>query len=231
MLRRLVGHGRDHRHTAPVRRVDRELGLARVVDRAERLLDDGRARVEPEEHTGAEARRVGDEGIAHAYRDERALRAGADVADAVVGGGRVLGLTGAVAVVHRVERVVVTEEEVPSGDVVDVAVVVVVGTVRVVRVEDQVLGIGDAVAVAIRDRSEVGDGEAAVTVAVAARRGARRRHLTAVEVRPIGEIAHRTRIAPFDPGVEHRDPDVGPAARDPPCEIDGGALLPAEVVW
>ena len=44
-------------------------------------------------------------------------------AAAVVGlGGRVLGLAGAVAVRHLVERVVVVVEEVPAGDVVDVAV-------------------------------------------------------------------------------------------------------------
>jgi hypothetical protein len=45
-----------------------------------------------------------------------------------------------VAVVHRVERVVVAEEEVPAGDVVDVAVVVVVASVRVLRVQDEGAG-------------------------------------------------------------------------------------------
>ena len=173
MLGGLVGHRRDDDHVAPVRGVDRLLRLRRVADRAERLLDHVGARVEREQHAGREAPAVGDERVADAHGQEPAVRARADVAGAVRGRGRVPASPVPWPKLDGVERVVVAEEEVPTRDVVDVAVVVVVDPVVVGRVEDEILGVGEPVAVAVGEPAEVGDVEAAVAVAVAVGRRAR----------------------------------------------------------
>ena len=195
MLRRLVGHRGDHDDAAVVRRVDRLLRLRRVADGAERFLDDVGAAVEREEHAGRESRAVADERVRDPHRQEATPRARANVAGAVRGRGRVLRLPGAVSVLGHVERIVVAVEEVPARDVVDVAVRVVVDAVRDGRVEDQVLGIGEAVRVAICERSEVGDVEAAVAVAVAGRRIARRTGLPEVHEGLRRQVVHGTRVA------------------------------------
>ena len=189
MLRGLVGHRRDDHDAALVRGVDRGLRLRRIRQRAERLLHHVRTDVEREQDARREATAVGDERVGDADRKHAAARARADVAGSVLARGRVLGLAGAVAVLDGVERIVVAVEEVPTRDVVDVAVAVVVLAVAVLRVEDEVLGIGDAVAVAIGDRAEVGDVEHAVAVAVAVRRRARRARLAEVDVRRGREVA------------------------------------------
>ena len=101
-----------------------------------------------------EAVGVGDERLADAQRQHRAVRARADLAGAVVGlGRRVLVLAGAVSVLDVVVGVVVVVDEVPAGDVVGVAVVVVVDAVG--EGDDQVLGRehpGRAVAACARRR-------------------------------------------------------------------------------
>ena len=167
-----------------VGRIDGLLGLARVADAPERLLDHIGALVESEQHPGRESAAVGDERVAHANGEELASGTRPDVAGAVLGCRRVRGLTGAVAVGDGVERIVVAVQEVPARDLVDVAIAVVVDAVVVRRVEDEVFGIGDTVAVAVGDRAEVGDGEGAVAVAVAVRdhREARWRGLAQVDV-------------------------------------------------
>ena len=170
MLGRLVGHRRDHDDAACVRGIDRLLGLQRVRQRAERLLHHVRAGVEREQDARREPAAFGDERVGDADREEPAVRAVPDVAGAVLARVRVLGLAGAVPVLDGVERIVVAVEEVPTRDVVDVAVVVVVDAVAVRGVEDQILGIGDTVAVAVGDRAEVADVEDAVAVAVAGAR-------------------------------------------------------------
>jgi len=232
VLRGLVGHRRDDDHPSPVGGVDRLLRLPRVVDRAERLLHDVRAAVEREQHARGEPAAVGDERVAHPHGDEPAAGAVAHVARAVLRGGRVLGLARAVAVLHGVEGVVVAVEEVPAGDVVHPAVVVVVHAVVPARIEDQVLGIRDAVAVAVGDRTEVGDVEVPVVVAVTGADGrpARRLGLAEVHVRLRREVGHRAGVAPLDAGVEHRDADVVLAPGQTPREVDRRALLAAQVL-
>src|SRR5207253_6731407 len=89
-------------------------------------LDDRRAGVDREDDALREAVHVGDEAVADPHRHHQAVRAGAEVAAVVRLGGRVARLAGAVAVVDLVEGVVVTLEEIPARDVVDVAVAAVV---------------------------------------------------------------------------------------------------------
>src|SRR5204862_1711743 len=82
---------------------------------------------------------VGDEGLAHAQRQDHAVGAGARLAAADVRlGGRILHLAGAVPVLDVVVGVVVVVDEVPARDVARVAVAVVVGAVG--EGDDQVLG-------------------------------------------------------------------------------------------
>ncbi len=152
MLARFVGHRRHDDDPAPVGGIDGLLGLPWVADRTQGLLDHVGALVETEEHAGGEPAPIGDERVAHPDGQELAAGTGPDVAGAVLGGGGIERFARPVPVADRVEGVVVAVQEVPARDVVDVAVPVVVDAVVVRRVEDQVLGIGEAVAVAIGDR-------------------------------------------------------------------------------
>ena len=144
--------------------------------------------------------------------------------------GRVFGFTGAVAVLDGVEGIVVSVEEVPTRDVVDVAVAVVVIAVAVLRIEDEIFGIGDRVAVAVGDRAEVRDVEHAVAVAVARCSRTRRAGLSEVDVRRGREVGHAVGVSPHDPRVEHRDEHVVAALVDTPREVDGRTLLTAQVL-
>ena len=81
---------------------------------------------------------------------ELGAKPGGPVLPSLASADLVPGFAGAVAVVHVVEGVVVAVVEVPAGDVVDVAVAVAVDAVG--EEEDQVLRIGDAVAVQVGDR-------------------------------------------------------------------------------
>ncbi len=207
MLGSLVRHRRHHHHVPAVRGVDRLLGLDGIVDHAERFLDDPGTRVEREEHSGREALPVGDERIADPHGNELTLRTGSDITGAVRRGHRVVGLTAAVSVVGGVERVVVAGEKIPTGDVVDIAVVIVVDAVGIGGVQDEVFGVGDAVVVLVGDRPEVGDVEHAVVIAVTVGddRVAGRLGLTDVDVRLGRQIGHVRGIAPADPRIEDGD--------------------------
>ncbi len=144
VARVFVGHARVDHHAVAVRVVDRRARERRVVDRAERFLNDLHAIVRRVDDGLAEVVHVGDEALADAKRNEHAVRARADSAHAVVAlRGRVVRFARAVAVARVVVRVVVVLVEVPTRDVVDVAVTVVVFAVgehldEIARVEDAV---------------------------------------------------------------------------------------------
>ncbi len=236
----LVGRRGDHRHVVGPGVLDRGARERGVVHRAERLLDHLRARVDGVHDAFGEEIRVGDEAVADAHGEHAAVRAGAE-GPAVVGlGGRVLGLAGAVAVLHLVEGIVVVVDEVPAGDVVHVAVAVAVHSVAERR--DQVLGIEKPVAVAVADArvgGVVGDVEDAVVVEVvrigvlegAGQLGLRvaggvlgQRQLAAVEPDLAAQVRHGARVVPLDARVEHGDGHVGPPGGDLPGAVDAHAL-------
>ena len=230
MLRGFVRHRRDYDDTTLVRGIDRLLRLHGVRQRAECFLHHIGTGVQREHHARREPSPLGDERVGDADREQPAVRAIPDIAGAVLARVGVLGLAGAVPVLHRVERIVVAVEEVPPGDVVDVTVVIVVDTVAERGIEDQIFGIGDTVSVAVGHAREVADVEDAVAVAVATARTARRLRFTDVDVRGGREIGHAIRAPPHDPGVEHRDEHVVTAFGDAPREVDGRSLLPALVL-
>ena len=216
VLRLLVGRRGDHGHVVAVRVLHGLAREARVVDRAECLLDHRRAVVDRVGDRRREVVHVRHEAVADALLDEHAVRAAADAARAVVRlGARVLGLAGPVAVAHEVGRVVVVLGEVPAGDVVHVAVVVVVAPVG--EGLDQVLRVEQAVAVAVahaRVARVVLHVEDAVAVLVVRPRALRPGQLTAVDEELVDQVGER--LLPADPGVEHRDADVGTAGGDLP---------------
>jgi len=134
----LVRRRGDHRDAVVVGVVDRFAREHRVVEAAQSLLHDIHAAVRRVGRGLGEAVGLGDEGLAHAQRQNLAVGARADLAGAVVGfGRRVLVLARAVPVLHLVVGVVVVVDEVPAGDVVGVAVFVVVGAVG--EGDDQIL--------------------------------------------------------------------------------------------
>ena len=181
---------------------------------------------------------VGDERVPDAHRHDLAVGADADRADAVVAlVGHVVGAAGAVVVggevARQISRFVVVVEEVPAGDVVGEAVVVVVEVLAGHALRDQVgggfdlasaegvdevlpgdqargpgaTGVGEAHARVLR---VVGDVDDAVAVAVEGpARGA-------VGVLGIGQLAGvevdllaQLRVAPHDAGVEDGHDGVG----------------------
>jgi len=135
----LVGRGGDHRNAVVVGVVNRLAREHRVVVGTEGLLHDVDAAVGGVGRRLGEASGVGDERLAHTQRQLHAVGAATNLAGTVVGfGSRVFELAGAVAVLHVVERIVVVVDVVPAGDVVGIAVAVVVAAVG--EGDDQVLG-------------------------------------------------------------------------------------------
>ena len=125
---------------------------ARVEERADRSLDDLDVVVGGIEDGLGEVVRVDDERVPDAHRHDLAAGAVADAAIAVVAGlGRIRGAARPVVARARVARgvvgVVVVVEEVPAGDVVDVAVRVGVGAVA--EDGDQVAGVEDRVGLGV----------------------------------------------------------------------------------
>ena len=249
VLGRLVGGRGQHGDAVAVGVVDGLPGEARVVERAERLLDDLDVVVGGVGDGGAEPVDVGDEAVADAQVDGHAVRAGADVAAVVGLRGRVPRLAGPVAVLDVVERVVVVVEEVPADEVVDVAVAVVVDPVaerdqqvlrlehprrpdalRRVRLDPVVAGVVDQVedAVAVQvplAGVAVGTAAAAILAGLVRRREpvvARLRRLAGADPRLLAEIAHRAGVVPLDPRVEDRDRHVGTAGRRPEGGLGSG---------
>ena len=205
----LVGGRRDGDDAARVRVVDRFLAEARVVESAERLLDDVDVVVRRVDDRFGEMLDVGDERITDTQRHEHALRADADLAAVVLLGSGILGLARPVAVLRLVARVVVVLEEVPAGDVVDVAVPVVVLPVGEGVIEDEVLGVEHIVRVAVlraRVLPVVVDVEHAICVRVVLRRTLRQRKLAGVHPHLAAKIGEF--VGPVDAGVEDGDRHV-----------------------
>ncbi len=207
----------------------RPAGEARVAEASHGALDYLHPVVGRVEHALRVVVGVDDEGVPDSQRDDLAGRADPGAAVGVVGlppglGGAAAAVVGGARVARGVVGVVVVVEEVPSGDVVDVAVGVVVDGVAEDR--DQVRGVerpvGFVVARGGRDprvAGEVRDVEGPVAVGVVGGREAR--------ARPAGVEARRTidqrsrqlvlverdlgaqlRPVPADPGVEDRHLDV-----------------------
>ena len=199
VLRLLVGRRGDHGYVVPVCVLHGVTREARVVDRAEGLLDHRRAVVDRVADRRRKVVHVRHEAVADPLLDEHAVRAAPDPARAVVRlGARVLGLAGPVAVAHEVGRVVVVLGEVPTGDVIHVAVVVVVAPVG--ESHDQVLRVEQAVAVAVAHARVAGvvlHVEDAVAVLVVGPRAAGPGQLTAVDEELVHEV--RERLLPADP--------------------------------
>jgi hypothetical protein len=238
----LVGGRRDHGRAVVVGVLDGAPAERRVVERAERLLDDRDLVVGRVDRGQREAVHVGHERVAHAQGYERAVRAGAREAVVVVDlADRVLRLAGAVAVLDVVERVVVVVEEVPARDVVGVAVGVGVVAVRegdqeVLRREHvrraRAARVGLVHAVVAGEVAEVEDVVAVRVVggrvggAVDARdqrraRGVGRGQLLGVQARLEAQVLHRAGVVPLDAGVEHGDRHVRAAGCDHPAGLHG----------
>ncbi len=240
VVRLLVGRRGDHRDAALVGVVDRLLAEARLIERPQSLLHDPGAAVDGEDDPLGEVVHRRHEAVAGAHLEQHAVRAGAGAAAAVVRlGGRIVRLAGAVPVAHLVERVVVVFEEVPAADVVDVAVSVVVVSVR--EQEDEVLRIDDAVAVLVLHArvllvpvvgqvvADVEDPVAVAVVGVSHRVAALgNRQLAAVEVELVHHVGKL--VLPADAGVDHGDQHVGPPGGHLPGEVDAGALDAEELL-
>ena len=223
VARFLVGLRRHDQHAVAVCVVGRRLGEAGVVQGAQRLLHDAGAVVNGVDHGLGPVVDVGDERVAHPHLEQHAVGALGDLLLDL--GRRVAALASAVAVGHVVGRVVVALVEVPTRDVVDVAVVVVV--LAVGERADQVAGIDVVVAVVTevvhpRVVGIVGHVEHAVVVHVVGlqrpaplgdARRARARHgqLAPVEEELVHQLGGLE--APFDAAVHQRDDRVGPAGR------------------
>ena len=226
----LVGLRRIHHDSVVIGVVDRRLRVRGIVDRPQRFLQHADPVVDAVNHRLRERVDVRDERVADAQRHEHAVRAlGHRLLDLSRRVGR---LARAVPVRHVVRWVVVVLVEVPAGDVVGVAVVVLVDPVAE-RV-DQVLPVDEVVVVDVDDARVVRVVlyvEHAVVVDVvvlpvrAARAHARRtgawdRQLAEVEVHLVLDLGP----APDDAGVGDRDDRVGPAGRDLPRVVRAGAL-------
>ncbi len=248
----LVRHRRVDDHPVLVGVVERRLRERGVVDRPERLLDHGHAVVGRVGDGLTEVVHVRDERVPDPQRHDRARRAGPVGEPGLAVG--VLRLAGPVAVVDVVHRVVVVLEEVPPGDVVDVAVVIRVHPVG--ERADEILGIDLVVAVEVghpRVGPVVGDVEHAVGVpvgcavvvrvavhVVAAEPGVvrvrahvavgvlRAGQLRAVEVVLAQQLG--AGLLPADPGVEHGDRDVGTTGRHLPGLVQPHALDAIELL-
>ena len=138
MLGGLVGGRGDGRDSVAVGVVDGPARQRGVVERPQRLLNDLHVVVGGVKRRLGEVVDVGDKAVADPQWQDHAVGTGAEVAAVVRLRARVKCLAGAVAVLDVVEWVVVVVEEVPAGDVVDIAVVVAVGPVG--EGDDQVLG-------------------------------------------------------------------------------------------
>jgi len=209
---------------------------ARVGQAAERSLDHPDPVVGRVGDAERELVRVGHERVPDADRHDLALGADAGAADALVGllpG--LLGAAGAVvgggAVARRVVGVVVVVEEVPTGDVVGVAVAV--GVRAVGEDGDQVGGVEDVVRLVVAGRrldprivGVVVDRDGAVGVAVVRVAAVRLRQLLRVQ----RHLAAQAALAPADAGVQDRDPDVGAAGRALPGAVGADARDLAERV-
>ena len=208
----------------------RELGVGEPADGA---LDDAGAVVGGVDDAHRVVVGRHDEGVPDPQRHDLAVGAHADAVGPVVGRARGLGgAPGAVAArraaARGVVRVVVVVEEVPAGDVVDVAVGVGVGVVGEGR--DQVRGVEERVGLLVaggvadaRVVPVIGDVEGAVAVAVVGTAGGAavpgQRQLLAVQANLLDELAG----LPADPRIEDRDRRPGVAGRVLPGGVGANA--------
>ena len=126
----LVGHAGDVEHAVGIGVVERLLSKVVHVDGAESALHHPHAMIGRVHDCLGEGVDVGDEAVADPHGEKAAVGTATDAAMTVVAfGGCVAGFTGAVAIAGVVVRVVVILHEVPTRDVVDVAVVVVVDAI------------------------------------------------------------------------------------------------------
>ena len=217
-----VARDEHQRHALAVRVPHRAAGESRVGQAADRPLCHGGAVIDGVGHGERPVVGGRNERVPDPQRHQLAPRAQPRLAGRVVGlGQRLQGAPGPVAVgaaaARRVVGVVVVVEEVPAGDVVDVAVGVAIGALR--ERGDQVGGVEDRVGVRARVRGVVAgairnprvrrvvrDVEGAVAVAVVARAGRRvgalgQRQLTPVEA----DLVRQLLLLPANPGVEDGD--------------------------
>ena len=148
-------------------------------------------------------------------------------------------------VVDVVVRVVVVVEEVPAGDVVDIAVAVPVGAVaegdgdvlgrehaggagpaRVAQVDAAVAG----VVLEVEDPVAVGVVGVLVARAVDARNQRRtavvgHRELALIEPDLVAQVVDQPRVVPLHAGIEFGDGHVGPAGGHGPGRVRGGARV------
>ncbi len=236
----LVGGAGDHGHAVAVGVVDGLAGVGAVVDGAEGLLHHLGAAVDGVHHGLREVVDLADEAVGDAHGDDHAARAVAGVALVVVGlRGGPAHLARAVAEARGVGGVVVVLEEVPAGDVVGVAVVVVVAVVgehpdEVARVDDAVAvgvvvlphGVAAHAGVAGHDIARAaGDAgvahvvlhvDHAVAVGVVGRGAHGHRELAGVQRDLVDEVG----VVPVDARVEHRDHHPGVADGEPPRAVE-----------
>ena len=193
-----------------------------VGQAADRPLGHGGAVVDGVGHGERPVVGGGDERVPDPQRHQLAPRAKPRLVGRVVGlGQRLQGAPGPVAAgataARRVVGVVVVVEEVPAGDVVDVAVGVAIGSLR--EGGDQVGGVEDCVGVrarvrgvvasAVRNprvRGVVGDVEGAVAVAVVDGAGRRVGALRQRQLAPVqADLVRQLLLLPANPGVEDGD--------------------------
>ena len=141
----LVGHAGDDDDVLAVRVIDRRARERVLVHSAESFLDDTCPVVGRVDDGLGDVVYLSDEALRDAQHDETAVGACPDAEGLVVPfAGGPESLAGAVLVARVVVGVVVVLVEVPAGDVVDVAVLVVIHAVReqldeIARVEDAVV--------------------------------------------------------------------------------------------
>ncbi|KAK4045020.1 hypothetical protein OUZ56_032427 [Daphnia magna] len=174
MPRVFVGHARDDQNVLIVRVVDRRPRRGGLIDAPEGDVEDRRPVVGRKDSPFCKVGRIADVALPGPHRKDPALRADPDPAEIVVPlGGDPFGLTVSVSVAGVVVGVVVVVEKVPTGNVVLVAVGVIVDTLR--KCQNQIAGIENTISIEV-PLLAVGSGNLAFAVGEAGFAGDRPRH-------------------------------------------------------
>ena len=175
---------------------------------------------------------VRDETVTDTHRNELTLRTTADFTRAIRGRGAVFGFPRSVAIINRVEWIVVAVKKIPARDVIHMTVVILVDAIVVLRIENEVLGVDKPVAVAVSNRAKVVDVDDTIAIAILrwGCRGTGRWRFESVDVHLGSEVTHRVRVTPPNTAIQDRDRDLRGTGRHTPREVDGHTHLPALIM-